>query len=158
MNQRQKVQRSHLRTVRPAALPSYLCCRHVGRLHGLCLAYGAVAPPGREGRVTNAPQREQTTPGGGESSGGFPRSAPWNSSVRERTEPGGPQTVGVCGCSHRCPWEPDQRHLRCLGPLPRKSVGLNRAPPAGQGLWMQACPPLTSQWALGQERACGGGC
>lgn len=29
---------SHLRTVRPAAFPSYLCCRHVGRLHHLCEA------------------------------------------------------------------------------------------------------------------------
>lgn len=50
--------RNHLRTVRPAAFPSYLCRRHVGRIHDPGLAWGAEHHPGRKGRVTNVrPER-----------------------------------------------------------------------------------------------------
>lgn len=51
-------ERNHLRTVRPAAFPSYLCRRHVGRIHDPGLAWGAEHHPGRKGRVTNVhPER-----------------------------------------------------------------------------------------------------
>lgn len=43
--------RSHLRTVRPAAFPPYLCCGHVGWLHHPCLACGCGATE-RKGSVT----------------------------------------------------------------------------------------------------------
>lgn len=92
----QKVQRSHLRTVRPAALPSYLCCRHVGRLHGFCLAYGAAAPS-REKRQSHKrpPERRSKPPRGRQGSQRllamlWPPGPPLSGEDRA----GGPRTAG----------------------------------------------------------------
>lgn len=55
-------ERNHLRTVRPAAFPSYLCRRHVGRIHDPGLAWGAAAPSREKRQSHKCPPRKRTPP------------------------------------------------------------------------------------------------
>lgn len=148
----EKVQRSHLRTVRPAALPSYLCCRHVGRLHGSCLAYGAAAPSREKRQSHKHPPKGANHPTEGrEARGSRPRSGPLGPPLSGEDRARGAQTVGGLRLLPRCPSESGVRGISPVWASSPESVGLNRAPPAGRGHGVQACPPLTEP-CLGQER------
>lgn len=63
VNQRRKSQSgNHLRTVRSAAFPSYLCRRHVGRIHDPGLAWGEAAPSREKRQSHKCPPRKRTPP------------------------------------------------------------------------------------------------